>query len=198
MINLIRKHHFDRAEAFSAYVELPTEIIRNFMSEDGKKTPYEIAQKISAYFGQSPECVCRESDIDDYLPLRLKKIENVLENVDKTPFVVCDTSLEPLGINKNDVLLLEECSVADVDELIGVKIFDCIVFGYYLEDIYDLHPIITFPNKEYAEINAPSFMRNSIVNTLHRVSGYIHYENESDTEGKEIILNKYTIDDVIY
>ncbi|MBR3779624.1 MAG: hypothetical protein IKK63_00305 [Clostridia bacterium] len=65
--------------------------------------------------------------------------------------------------------------------MIAVKIFGCIVFGYYLEDACDGHVIITFPNKDYAEINTPAFMRKSIVNSLYRVKSYIHYENDDDT-----------------
>lgn len=198
MLKLIRENYLDRAEAFASSTGLPPEIIRNFLSDDGKKSPYEIARRISSHFGESPECMCREADVDDFLPLRKKRIAEVFDNLDETPFIVCDTSLEPLGIEKNDMLLLEECDVADIDELIAVKIFGCIVFGYYLEDACDGHVIITFPNKDYAEINTPAFMRKSIVNSLYRVKSYIHYENDDDTEGKEIFLNRHGEQDVIY
>ncbi len=42
--------------------------------------------------------MCREADVDDFLPLRKKRIAEVFVNLDETPFIVCDTSLEPLGI----------------------------------------------------------------------------------------------------
>ena len=50
----------------------------------------------------------------------------------------------------------------------------------------------------YAEINTPAFMRKSIVNSLYRVKSYIHYENDDDTEGEEIFLNRHGEQDVIY
>ena len=118
MLKMIRENYLDRAEAFASSTGLPPEIIRNFLSDDGKKSPYEIARRISSHFGESPECMCREADVDDFLPLRNKRIAEVFDNLDETPFIVCDTSLEPLGIEKNDMLLLEECDVADIDELI--------------------------------------------------------------------------------
>lgn len=66
MLKLIRENYFDRAEAFASATGLPPEIIRNFLSENGKKTPYEIAHRISSHFGESPECMCREADVDDF------------------------------------------------------------------------------------------------------------------------------------
>lgn len=73
MLKLIRENYLDRAEAFASATGLPPELIRNFLSEDGKKSPYEIARRISSHFGESPECMCREADVDDFLPLRKKK-----------------------------------------------------------------------------------------------------------------------------
>ena len=53
MLKLIRENYLDRAEAFASSTGLPPEIIRNFLSDDGKKSPYEIARRISSHFGEN-------------------------------------------------------------------------------------------------------------------------------------------------